>query len=232
MAAVRFNLEITKIWQNNCSFQWHHFSVKRTQVLDDESDYFTTEGNAWLSDKERQKLKQRQEELHKARHTSRLDRKFTLDFAGRRVIQDEGLTDIYDVNDEVVQEVHYGKKKTEKTGFQLKSNEFFDLSIINPTVEEPPKVSCEKWAVWRKIFGLLFYKFNPIWGKQPLDFSGGLAKLEPITFTEICSLRSNWQYGTFGCTCLVPSHYLKQCWYVVLAHICITGPQWVKHHTV
>lgn len=64
-------------------------SVRRTQVLDDESDYFATDSNQWLSPNEREKLRKKEEELRELRHASRKDRKITLDFAGRQVI-DEG----------------------------------------------------------------------------------------------------------------------------------------------
>uniref|UniRef100_A0A3Q1I3F0 Activating signal cointegrator 1 n=1 Tax=Acanthochromis polyacanthus TaxID=80966 RepID=A0A3Q1I3F0_9TELE len=64
-------------------------SVRRTQVLDDESDYFATDSNQWLSPSEREKLRKQEEELRELRHASRKDRKITLDFAGRQVI-DEG----------------------------------------------------------------------------------------------------------------------------------------------
>lgn len=63
-------------------------SVRRTQVLDDESDYFATDSNQWLSPSEREKLRKKEEELREIRHASRRDRKITLDFAGRRVIEE------------------------------------------------------------------------------------------------------------------------------------------------
>lgn len=75
-----------------------HFvpSVRRTQVLDDESDYFASDSNQWLSPAEREKVRKKEEELRDLRHASRKDRKITLDFAGRQVI-DEGnnLNDYY-----------------------------------------------------------------------------------------------------------------------------------------
>ncbi len=55
-------------------------------MIDDESDYFSVD-DRWLSSKERDKLRKREEELRDKRHGSRLDRKITLDFAGRRVIE-------------------------------------------------------------------------------------------------------------------------------------------------
>ncbi|XP_042263245.1 activating signal cointegrator 1 [Thunnus maccoyii] len=78
-------------------------SVRRTQVLDDESDYFATESNQWLSPAERDKLRKKEEELRELRHASRKDRKITLDFAGRQVI-DEGnnLNEYYNKLDETL----------------------------------------------------------------------------------------------------------------------------------
>ncbi|RVE74236.1 hypothetical protein OJAV_G00020050 [Oryzias javanicus] len=70
-------------------------SVRRTQVLDDESDYFATESNQWLSPGEREKLKRKEEELRELRHASRKDRKITLDFAGRQVIDEGNNMDAY-----------------------------------------------------------------------------------------------------------------------------------------
>lgn len=64
-------------------------SVRRTQVLDDEADYFATESNQWLSPDERERLRKQEAELRELHHASRKDRKITLDFAGREVI-DEG----------------------------------------------------------------------------------------------------------------------------------------------
>ena len=60
-------------------------SERRTKVIDDESDYFTV-NSVWLSKAEREKLKQREDELRAKRHASRLDRKVTLDFAGMVIL--------------------------------------------------------------------------------------------------------------------------------------------------
>ena len=61
-------------------------SAKRTQVIDDESDYFST-SSRWLNKKERSALEKRETELREKKHASRLDRKVTLDFAGRQVLK-------------------------------------------------------------------------------------------------------------------------------------------------
>lgn len=73
---------------NNTSLPPFNPSIRRTQVLDDESDYFATESNQWLSSNEREKLKKKEKELRELRHASRKDRKITLDFAGRQVIEE------------------------------------------------------------------------------------------------------------------------------------------------
>lgn len=71
-------------------------SVKRTQVLDDESDYFATDSNQWLSPSERDKLRKKEEELRELRHASHRDRKITLDFAGRQIIEEgDNLSSYY-----------------------------------------------------------------------------------------------------------------------------------------
>ncbi|XP_066503989.1 activating signal cointegrator 1 [Hoplias malabaricus] len=84
-------------------------SVRRTQVLDDESDYFATDSNQWLAPGERELLKKREEELRDLRHASRKDRKITLDFAGRRVLdEEENLTQYYNKFDETVKAINTG----------------------------------------------------------------------------------------------------------------------------
>ncbi|XP_031425115.1 activating signal cointegrator 1 isoform X2 [Clupea harengus] len=84
-------------------------SVRRTQVLDDESDYFATDSNQWLSPNERSSLRKREEELRDLKQASRKDRKITLDFAGRKVIEEDGnLKQYYDKLDETVQAMNAG----------------------------------------------------------------------------------------------------------------------------
>ena len=69
-------------------------SVRRTKVIDDESDYFATDSK-WLSKKEKKVLKEKEEKLHQLRHRSRREMKISLDFAGRRITE-EGVAD--DIN--------------------------------------------------------------------------------------------------------------------------------------
>ena len=112
-----------------------HFSVRRTQVIDDESDYFAT-NNKWISTKERDALQQRKDQLHNQKHASRLDKKFTLDFAGRRVIEDGETVNMYDGKDAVVQAVNFGNPSSMRVGIGEES------SLINPTIAGPAPQVC------------------------------------------------------------------------------------------
>jgi len=60
-------------------------------VIDDESDYFATDSNQWLTSKQRAALRGKDAELRAKRHASRLDRsrQVTLDFAGRRIVEED-----------------------------------------------------------------------------------------------------------------------------------------------
>ena len=67
--------------QKNRLLEYDRTSEKRTKVIDDESDYFSTDGYKWMNAEQKKKLKEREEELNQKRHGSRLDRKIDFDFA-------------------------------------------------------------------------------------------------------------------------------------------------------
>ena len=74
-------------------------SAKRTHVIDDESDYFATDSNQWLSSKQREALRRKEADIHAKRHASRRDRgrQVTFDFTGRRVVEeDHGVVAVTD----------------------------------------------------------------------------------------------------------------------------------------
>ena len=52
-------------------------------------DYFSVDSNRWLSEKEREKLRSKEEGLRKIKHASRRNQSITLDFAGRKVMEDK-----------------------------------------------------------------------------------------------------------------------------------------------
>ena len=70
-------------------YSFYFLSIRRTQVIDDESDYFASDSNQWLSKIEREAIQKREEELREFRHASRLSKKITIDFAGRKIVEDE-----------------------------------------------------------------------------------------------------------------------------------------------
>ncbi|XP_061101912.1 activating signal cointegrator 1 [Conger conger] len=106
-------------------------SVRRTQVLDDESDYFSTDSNQWLSTGEREALRKREAELGELRHASRKDRKITLDFAGRQVLEEgDNLSQYYSRFDEAVQAINTG---TLVTSSQRTDNPP-PRELVNPTI--------------------------------------------------------------------------------------------------
>ena len=66
------------------------FSIKRTRVIDDENDYFTTTGNKWLNEEEKKLLQKKGDEQRARRFASRLGPcKVTFDFANKRIFEVE-----------------------------------------------------------------------------------------------------------------------------------------------
>lgn len=76
------------IAHKNKLIEFDKSGVRRTKVIDDECDYFASDSNRWLSKKEKDALRKKEEELREKRHGSRRQMKITLDFAGRRVIDE------------------------------------------------------------------------------------------------------------------------------------------------
>ncbi|NXP11284.1 TRIP4 protein, partial [Thinocorus orbignyianus] len=84
-------------------------SVRRTQVIDDESDYFATDSNQWLSKQEREALQKREQELRELRHASRLAKKITIDFAGRQILEeDSSMAEYHSRLDETIEAINCG----------------------------------------------------------------------------------------------------------------------------
>ncbi|KAI3377421.1 hypothetical protein L3Q82_008611, partial [Scortum barcoo] len=118
-------------------------SVRRTQVLDDESDYFATDSNQWLSPSEREKLKKKEEELRELRHASRKDRKITLDFAGRQVI-DEGnnLNEYYNKLDETLKAMNNESMSKSPMNSVRQGGKQSSRDLVNPNIMQ----SAPEWV--------------------------------------------------------------------------------------
>ncbi|PWA18843.1 hypothetical protein CCH79_00004867, partial [Gambusia affinis] len=119
-------------------------SVRRTQVLDDESDYFAAESNPWLSPDEREKMRKMEEDLRELRHASRKDRKITLDFAGRRVI-DEGndMNEYYSKLDENLKNMKSGSTPQTPGHPERRSGKQNLRELVNPNIMQSAP---EPWA--------------------------------------------------------------------------------------
>jgi hypothetical protein len=66
------------------------FSAQRTQVIDDAADYFDS-NNKWLNKQQRMKLEKLQNQMDEKKKSK--NQKITIDFAGRRVYNDDGKPD-------------------------------------------------------------------------------------------------------------------------------------------
>ncbi|XP_062945563.1 activating signal cointegrator 1 isoform X2 [Cynocephalus volans] len=99
-------------------------SIRRTQVIDDESDYFASDSNQWLSKIERETLQKREEELRELRHASRLSKKVTIDFAGRKILEEENpLAEYHSRLDETIQAIASGTLNQPLTKLDRSSEE-------------------------------------------------------------------------------------------------------------
>lgn len=58
------------------------YSAKRTTVIDDQMDYYSAANSGWMTSKQREQLKQKDEEQYEKKHGSRKTKKITIDFAG------------------------------------------------------------------------------------------------------------------------------------------------------
>ncbi|PIK47212.1 putative activating signal cointegrator 1-like [Apostichopus japonicus] len=101
-------------------------------VIDDQSDYFATDSNQWLSTTDRKILQEKKDHLMEHKYGSRRNKKVTLDFAGRKVIEEADVTNMYDINDDTVQKVHFGRDRNDTTvGDQPKGE------LVNPNIQQP-----------------------------------------------------------------------------------------------
>ncbi|XP_064123481.1 activating signal cointegrator 1 isoform X2 [Loxodonta africana] len=113
-------------------------SVRRTQVIDDESDYFATDSNQWLSKIERETLQKRQEELRELRHASRLSKKITIDFAGRKILEEENpLAEYHSKLDGTIQAIASGTLNQPLIKLDRSSAEPLG-TLVNPNMHQPP----------------------------------------------------------------------------------------------
>ena len=116
-------------------------SEKRTKVIDDESDYFSVDNDKWLTKDQRKKLKEREKEIWEQKHGSRLNKKYTFDFAGRKITEDTFDSTNYDPSkDAKVKEIMESSNEAMKEKFIQnisKKSEDSGAHVANPTVTRP-----------------------------------------------------------------------------------------------
>lgn len=76
------------IEHKNRLLEYNRTSERRTRVIDDNSDYYSSD-NKWLTTEQRELIRKKEEELRAEQHASRRQQKVTLDFAGRQVVKEE-----------------------------------------------------------------------------------------------------------------------------------------------
>ena len=68
--------------QRDKLLEYDKTSEKRTKVIDDEGEYFSS-SSVWLSPEERKRVKKKEEEIEARKNASRINRKIKIDFAGK-----------------------------------------------------------------------------------------------------------------------------------------------------
>ncbi|TRY66963.1 hypothetical protein TCAL_05511 [Tigriopus californicus] len=125
--------------RKNQLLEYDKNSEKRTKVIDDESDYFSVDSDKWLSHEQRDKLRKREQELRDKRHGSRLNRKITFDFAGRRVVEeDSGLANYDPSQDKIVQDIMKLGPSQSHFVQQIQHKTLTDGDgVVNPNIKIP-----------------------------------------------------------------------------------------------
>ncbi|NXP47382.1 TRIP4 protein, partial [Heliornis fulica] len=125
-------------------------SVRRTQVIDDESDYFATDSNQWLSKQEREALQKREQELRELRHASRLAKKITIDFAGRQILEeDTGMAEYHSKLDETIEAINCGTLGKLAGSPEVKTTQSSGV-LVNPRLLQPAPLWVDQSGSHRK----------------------------------------------------------------------------------
>lgn len=129
--------------QRNRLLEYDKSSAKRTEIIDDESDYFKT-NSVWLSETEKKKLAMLEEQMREKKHAGRMQRKVTIDFAGRQIVDEPQLTKEFE--DDILREIakSAGEPKSfDKYLYERAGNDFELPDSIHPGHEGPIPVYIE-----------------------------------------------------------------------------------------
>jgi len=127
-----------ELHKNNL-LEYDKTSEKRTQVIDDESDYFATDTDKWMTKDQRKKMKEREKEIWEQKHGSRLNKKYTIDFGAKTIVED-GVVNYDASKDEKLKSIlETHKISTQHT--RGKDGEFKGSDVANPRVLRPTFVA-------------------------------------------------------------------------------------------
>eukprot|EP00850_Spirogloea_muscicola_P002859 SM000011S19037 [mRNA] locus=s11:558565:560590:+ [translate_table: standard] len=82
--------------------EYDRTAARRTEVIDDQSDYFQIDSNAWLSEEEKLQLQKRQEDMERTEEERKRRVVVTFDLLGRKVVMAES-EQLGDVAEEAAQ---------------------------------------------------------------------------------------------------------------------------------
>uniref|UniRef100_A0A336K089 CSON012527 protein n=1 Tax=Culicoides sonorensis TaxID=179676 RepID=A0A336K089_CULSO len=116
--------------QRNRLLEYDRNSARRTEVIDDESDYFKN-NSVWLSDEERQKLARLEKELEEKKHASRRTKTITVDLYNRQIVEQED--NLSEFESKIFQEIMNmdGHPSHTYDDFEGMINTELDLPVIN-----------------------------------------------------------------------------------------------------
>lgn len=143
--------------------------AKRTIVIDDEMDYFDS-NSQWLTADDRKKVKKLEEEMHSAKHDRRSNRKITLDFAGREVVEEPSLSAQEEAK--ILREVQDTMKKSHLVTGEIDPSVFGASGTVDPGIEVAPPVFIPqniKFDYTKAYDDGLETKFNRVQDKEILE---------------------------------------------------------------
>ncbi|NWR79539.1 TRIP4 protein, partial [Centropus unirufus] len=142
-ARLKAGLEVA-VKHKDKLLEFDRTSVRRTQVIDDEADYFATDSNQWLSKQEREALQKREQELRELRHASRLTRKITIDFAGRQILEDDSsMAEYHSRLDETIEAINSGALSQPDGSPEAKAA-LGASGLVNPRLLQPAPLWVEQ----------------------------------------------------------------------------------------
>ncbi|XP_065336723.1 activating signal cointegrator 1 [Cloeon dipterum] len=88
------------IEKKNKLLEYDKQNFKMTRVIDDQKDFYAL--STWQSEKERSHIQKKEQEMMNLKYGSRRDKKFTIDFSGRKVYEDEIVEEQFNPDDDPV----------------------------------------------------------------------------------------------------------------------------------